>query len=265
MDLIRHLTQVHKWDEHRARAARGMFGLRKSRPLKSGRVRKNYTAKTCPLITCGKVVLRLRNHLRQTHNLTDTRYIKMMVDAGVPVRVSSRETLHESEHLTTTKCQTNDGSASIQTPEVIGETCSSEKVEHITDDSDHSEQSIVSENDEDIAPDITPTLSQKMLFDAFKRWLMSLDGGHKKEKDAQRHVSQLLVICRCLEEDSAAGDLCIIVLLFDARLLREKWLQKFKTQRKPGTVKGYLHSLLHLCDFVKTLLLLIYLSQCLCI
>ena len=252
MDLIRHLTQVHKWDEHRARAARGMFGLRKPRALKPGKVRKNYTAKTCTLITCGNVVLRLPNHLRQTHNLTDTRYIKMMVDAGVPFRVSSLESLDEWEHLTTTKCQPNDGSAPVETPEVIGKTCGSEKLEQIADDSDHSEESI-SENDEDVAPeDIVPTPSQKMLFDAFKRWLMSLDGGHKKEKDAQQHVSQLLTICRCLEEDTATGDICNILLLFDATLLREKWLEKFQTGRKPGTVKGYLHSLLHLCDFVKT-------------
>eukprot|EP00112_Aurelia_sp_Birch-Aquarium-sp1_P015413 Seg3410.5 transcript_id=Seg3410.5/GoldUCD/mRNA.D3Y31 product="hypothetical protein" protein_id=Seg3410.5/GoldUCD/D3Y31 len=79
---------------------------------------------------------------------------------------------------------------------------------------------------------------------------MSLDGGHKKEKDAQQHVSQLLVICRYLE-DTAAGGISNVLRLFDTKLLCENWLTKFQTERRPGTVKGYLHSLLPLCDFVK--------------
>ena len=77
---------MHKWDEKRATLARGQFGLRKIRACKPGKVRKNYTKKICPLITCGKTVLRLGNHLRQTHNFSDKSYVKMLVDAGEPAK-----------------------------------------------------------------------------------------------------------------------------------------------------------------------------------
>eukprot|EP00112_Aurelia_sp_Birch-Aquarium-sp1_P015564 Seg3463.1 transcript_id=Seg3463.1/GoldUCD/mRNA.D3Y31 product="hypothetical protein" protein_id=Seg3463.1/GoldUCD/D3Y31 len=248
VDLIRHLIQVHKWDEHDARAARGMFGLRKLRALKPGKVRKNYTAKTCPIITCGKVVLRLQNHLRQTHKLKDVRYIQMMVDAGAPVRVPHKENAESEYDTSATRLQT--ASAKIETETKYNEAHEDEHEENVLDDADDCHKSIVSENDEDVAHDIIPTPSQKMLFNAFKGWLMSLDGGHKKEKDAQQHVSQLLIICRYLE-DTAAGGMANVLRLFDTKLLRENWLMKFQTEKRPGTVKGYLHSLLHLCDFVK--------------
>ena len=77
---------VHKWDEKRATIARGQFGLPKKRACKPGKVHKNYTKKICPLITCGKTVLRLGNHLRQTDNFSDKNYIKMLVDAGEPAK-----------------------------------------------------------------------------------------------------------------------------------------------------------------------------------
>ena len=35
------------------------------------------------------------------------------------------------------------------------------------------------------------------------------------------------------------------------KLLQQKWLEKFQTERKLETVNGYLHPLLHLCNFVK--------------
>ena len=54
--LDRHLFAVHKWDKLRSSSARLNFGLRKKREQPG----------------CMKDMLRIHNHLRQTHKITDS-------------------------------------------------------------------------------------------------------------------------------------------------------------------------------------------------
>eukprot|EP00112_Aurelia_sp_Birch-Aquarium-sp1_P005236 Seg1593.2 transcript_id=Seg1593.2/GoldUCD/mRNA.D3Y31 product="hypothetical protein" protein_id=Seg1593.2/GoldUCD/D3Y31 len=245
IDLIRHLKSVHKWDEKRAVLARGQFGLRKTREIMPGRKRKNYTAKMCPMITCGKTVLRLGNHLRQTHNLSDKSHIKMLVDAGQQVK------------HTIPDCNDESTKRSAAAPAMIAgaqRQCSNSEIDVYEPDLSDSEDdaaSIASLYDDEI--EIVPTFSEKSLFGTFKKWLMSLDGGDKKEVNAKLHVSQLLTICRHLQASTEAGGECSnVIAIFEADQVHSQWLDKFRTERRPGTVKAYLHSLMHLCHFVKT-------------
>lgn len=76
------MTLVHDWDKEEAKVARGKFGLRKQRALKEGNVRRNYKQMVCPLITCQKVVKRLRNHLCQTHKIRDRTILQRLIPAA---------------------------------------------------------------------------------------------------------------------------------------------------------------------------------------
>ncbi len=91
------------------------------------------------------------------------------------------------------------------------------------------------------------SLSDKAVFNGFKAWLMSLDGGKKKERDASLHAAQLKRILQYVDTEDPTGS--NILALFNSKVLNEKWLCLFQKEKKPGTVKAYLHSLLHFCDF----------------
>ena len=244
---------MHKWDEKRAVLARGQFGLRKPRACKPGKVRKNYTAKICPLITCGKTVLRLANHLRQTHHIADKRYIKMYVDAGQP----AKEVMPEFDDETKTVGARNSAEMAISVKEFNNDEEQQNDIEGFINeteknDSDEDDNiSIASVYDDE--REMVQTPSEKSLFGAFKMWLMSLDGGDKKEVNAKLHVSQLLNICRHIEASAEAkGEFDALTSIFEADKVHKHWLERFRSEKKPGTVKAYLHSLMHLCHFVKT-------------
>ena len=83
------------------------------------------------------------------------------------------------------------------------------------------------------------------VFSGFKAWLMYVDGGLKKERDAALHVAQLKRIVSHAEHSQGDN----VLFLFDTKELNEKWLNTFQKEKRPGTMKAYLHSLLHFCDF----------------
>ena len=78
IDLSRHLSDVHGWSKDKARTARQNLGLRKKRMRKdTGRV---FNPKICPYDNCGRVVMRLHNHLRDYHKITDQALYKECLD-----------------------------------------------------------------------------------------------------------------------------------------------------------------------------------------
>ncbi|XP_065669487.1 uncharacterized protein LOC136088767 [Hydra vulgaris] len=88
-NLKRHLlTSKHNWEETKAKSARINFGLNEKRKVLSPSKRqskvKKHTRKICPMNHCMKEVLRLGNHLRQFHKLSNCE-TKKYLSKGVSV------------------------------------------------------------------------------------------------------------------------------------------------------------------------------------
>ena len=79
----------------------------------------------------------------------------------------------------------------------------------------------------------------------FLKWMRSVDGKSRSLRQAKQHSMHVEVIMK----DASSGQFDV-ECLFNRQLIRENWLQKIDKQRKPGTVKSYLYSLLHFYKFV---------------
>ncbi len=242
IDLIRHLTSVHDWDKDEAKVARGKFDLRKQRILKEDNVRKNYKKMVCLLITCQQIVKRLRNHLSQTHKIRDNEVLKRMMSASKAyIDVHGIEETVEAPPVSfSDKGKFVKKQDAVAMP--VRQDCSAEE----------SSASVASEyeelNEYEELKESTESLSDRAVFNGLTAWLMSLDGGLKKERDASLHVAQLKRILKHV--DAEDPDENNILELFNTKALNEKWLCSFQKEKKPGTLKAFLHSLLHFCDFV---------------
>eukprot|EP00795_Rhopilema_esculentum_P010067 gene10068-18714_t len=220
VDLIRHLTILHGWDTAEAKVAWGKFGLRKQRLLKKGRVLKNYTKMVCPVSSCRQVVKRLRNHLSQTHKIRDKINLESIMSAAVVFKDTEVAGLEETAEPSSFLGNRENRERVVEIP--------LSPQEGVSDDA----SSVISEHDE--------PMDDKMV--NVNRWRA------EKERDAALHVAQLKRIINHVDLDDSNGD--NVLVLFDANELNEKWLALFQNEKKPGTVKAYLHSLLHFYDFV---------------
>ena len=82
-NLKKHLlTNKHKWSEEKALTARQDFGLRQKRkrlpPEERKTKERHYRPRICPI--CGRLLVRLENHLRQYHAIQDHKYRKELLD-----------------------------------------------------------------------------------------------------------------------------------------------------------------------------------------
>ena len=72
------MIQIHKWKNEKAGNAREAFGLRKKKCCKDESQRRCkkriYKRRICPYDLCGKVVVRLENHLKAYHTLEGNTY-----------------------------------------------------------------------------------------------------------------------------------------------------------------------------------------------
>ena len=93
--------------------------------------------------------------------------------------------------------------------------------------------------------EVNEEVSNSDVLNRFGRWLKSLDGGSKNNKLAQMHVSQVSSISK-----TTVGDEGKIINIAALGQVRDKWLDSFTTERRPGTVQSYLHSLLHFYKFL---------------
>ena len=79
----------HGWDEFRALSARLNFDLNKKRALLSPSKRKSkqrcYTKQQFPIKGCLKEVMRLPNHLRQTHKVKKGSRVKRLMMECEPI------------------------------------------------------------------------------------------------------------------------------------------------------------------------------------
>ena len=83
INLKKHLlTNKHKWSEEKALTTRQDFGLRKKRkrlpPEERKTKERHYRPRICP--NCGRVLVRLENHLRQYLAIQDHKYRKELLD-----------------------------------------------------------------------------------------------------------------------------------------------------------------------------------------
>ena len=84
-----------------------------------------------------------------------------------------------------------------------------------------------------------------MVLDSFKDWLQGLDGGDRELRTAKQYVSQISAIISQIDPVQQSVS-CIL----NKKDLRDKWLEKMKKNKKPGTCKSYLGSLARFLRFV---------------
>uniref|UniRef100_A0A7M5V265 Uncharacterized protein n=2 Tax=Clytia hemisphaerica TaxID=252671 RepID=A0A7M5V265_9CNID len=106
------------------------------------------------------------------------------------------------------------------------------------------------EDEDDEDDDAEPILFvpwKTSVFDDFKSWIQSPDGGLKKQRQAEQHKNQVMVILRDASEHTFE-----IKKLFDRKAIRDNWLVVFEHKRAPGTTKSYLYSLRFFYKFIQT-------------
>ena len=95
MNLDCHLFTVHKWDKLRSSSARLDFGLRKKReplsPTKRKSKPRGYERMQCPEPGGMREVLRIHNHLHQTHKITDSVRIKELTKKAKHITLADSE------------------------------------------------------------------------------------------------------------------------------------------------------------------------------
>ena len=98
----------HKWSEEKATSARTNFGLNKKRQILSPSKRKTkarvYNSRfQCPFVGCMKEVLKIRNHLRQQHKVTDKKELDSYVAEAneIPMFLDGEVRLKEGADLDT--------------------------------------------------------------------------------------------------------------------------------------------------------------------
>ena len=276
INLARHLRLIHQWSDIDARKARGHFGLRKERKLKEKRQRQNYTAKVCPISSCQRVVKRLNNHMRQVHHCKGKASVRDIVaKASVPKPFNGKpqnDFTKDKANEYKTRLLTYEPVPEPETQEAeigeevggvigekVGEGVGEEEGREIDEGSD-SESELddlnlnlgnlrFEEEEEEETEEIMPSLAEKTIFQAFKGWLKSLDGGKKKEKDARSNCSQVLNIKRAINArtQNQADD---IRVLLDTGKIREHWLNPTLEKLRPGSIKAYIHALHHFYLFL---------------
>ena len=177
------------------------------------------------------------------HHLKDKRYIVSLKEEAVLL-------IHEAQEADAIPA---DNTTSEQNFDKISSKCVSAdsdlpQDEERLQENDDDIESVISEYDEVDLEEITPTPAEATVFSCFKNWLMSLDGSAKKERDARLHVAQLAAISRAIGGEKGNDDVLNII---NADILRDRWLEKFRESKRPGTVKAYLHSLRFFSSFLK--------------
>jgi len=98
-------------------------------------------------------------------------------------------------------------------------------------------------DDEEVNLIMTPWKSS--IFDTFENWLCSPDGKCKPRRQSIQHSRQSLVILKECSDHTFNFE-----SIFNRKSLRDKWLCKIEIEKKPGTVKSYLHSLRFFYQYV---------------
>lgn len=101
VNLKRHMMKIHKWSELKASTARGNLGYDKKRKLLSPSKRRTkpriYKRQQCPMTGCFKEPLRLRNYLRQTHEIIDKSALNEVMQRAVK-SLEDGQFMSESEY-----------------------------------------------------------------------------------------------------------------------------------------------------------------------
>lgn len=106
-DLSSHTKRVHGLSTENARAVKSQTGSKhKTRESLPDDIRKtkrrHYEPRQCPKSGCMKVVVRLDNHLRATHKITDDKEFRRLMRAATVYRqFLESESSTDCEYLTT--------------------------------------------------------------------------------------------------------------------------------------------------------------------
>ena len=171
----------------------------------------------------------------KVHHLKDKRYIKSLKNEAIP--------LHQAQE---TEVIPRDISIGTESKFKDGEQIQEIEAEERSESSEGDTASVTSEYE--IGQEFDPAPAEATIFRCFKKWLMSLDGSAKKDRDARLHVAQLAFISKSINGDQENDD---VLKLIDGDLVRDRWLENFRKTAKPGTVKAYLHSLRFFANFLK--------------
>ena len=142
VDLGKHLQNVHKWSSENASSARQNFGLRKPmRRLPDGQrksKKRYYKRRVCPDMSCGKVVVRLENHLRQYHKIQDPHEGKKLLKiAAFDVSGEENEVLLDEHYQTLSEDENDDAHCHYIESEWLREKFRKKDAEDNSDKSDN--------------------------------------------------------------------------------------------------------------------------------
>ena len=258
--LDRHLFTVHKWDKLRSSSARLNFGLRKKREQPG----------------CMKDVLRIHNHLRQTHKITDSVRINELTKKAK--RYSSRKKVKKVNLYQKIQSNSSDSDSGekeelirkvcleqLETENYIGERDSdgeldwlAEEFNAIYEERNNIElsqkavmENIEEERDEYLEYD-NEDLEEKFyltgededaLLLKFVNWLASVSGGKRSLREARKHKNIVMGIVPHND-----GDINYDFLSCPSFL--NLWMTKLTNEGKdPGTIRTYLNSVKQFIDF----------------
>ena len=257
--LDRHLFAVHKWDKLRSSSARLNFGLRKKREQPG----------------CMKDVLRIHNHLRQTHKITDSVRINELTKKAK--RYSSRKKVKKVNLYQKIQSNSSDSDSGekeelirkvcleqLETENYIGERDSdgeldwlAEEFNAIYEERNNIElsqkalmENIEEERDEYLEYD-NEDLEEKFYLSGededalllkFVNWLTSVSGGKRSLREARKHKNIVMGIVRHND-----GDINYDFLACPSFL--NSWMTKLTNEGKdPGTIRTHLNSVKQFID-----------------
>jgi hypothetical protein len=94
------------------------------------------------------------------------------------------------------------------------------------------------QDDDDAITPIELDGNQQSILNTFENWLKGADGGKRGDRSAVQCRRQVELVISYVDNSNPT-----INNILHKNTLRDKWLNKFDKEKKPGTVKSYLGSL----------------------
>ena len=238
--LPRHLKNVHGWSREEARKASDNYGLRKRYTFKmptkgtgSGRECKKskdyHKRRHCPIDGCYATPKRLSAHLNNVHKMkAKTSAYKDVLKRAKPVMTEKEDGMSHAKKAASVKERKT--------------TAADIRVDLMTEDVENENEYIPEKDANDIQK--TPLLSNEEIFAAFGYWMESADGGKKEGTTSSQHKTQVEKLLERIDESNNISS------LFNVDLIQERFLFDYAPSKfAPGTIKSYLTSVSHFCDF----------------
>ena len=233
--LPRHLKKVHGWSPGVAKKATDNFNLRKKYTFKGTGGKRDSKSKdyhkrrNCPIEGCFATPKRLPAHLKHVHKM------KAKSAAYKDALKIAKPTVPEEEGLVPHIKE----AASVKEGKSIAD---NDGEDAVTEESENDGE-FIHEQDGIVIQKI-PLISNKDILSAFGSWLESADGGKKEETTSYQHKTQIEKLLERIDESNNISS------IFNIDLIQERFLSGYAPSRfAPATIKSYLTSVSHFCDF----------------